>query len=168
MATPQIAKIVSGGQTGVDRAALDVAIFLEIPHGGWCPRGRRAEDGEISNVYQLTETPSANYTVRTEKNVVDSDGTLIIFRQAMTRGTGLTASFARRHNRPCLTIDVTPMEDADDEDWINTTVEEIHSWLASENVLVLNVAGPRASTSAGIANQAHTLLLNTLAEVNVI
>jgi hypothetical protein len=70
-------KIVSGGQTGADRAALDWAIFHDLPHGGWCPKGRKAEDGVIPDQYQLTETSSASYPQRTQWNVRDSDGTVI-------------------------------------------------------------------------------------------
>ena len=167
MPSPSVSKIVSGGQTGVDRAALDVAIFLEIPHGGWCPRGRKAEDGPISDVYQLTETRSSSYVVRTEKNVTDSDGTLILYRNSMSRGTALTANFTRRHVRPCLAIDIAAMQSSDsDEDWIGQKVEEIHAWLIQEAIGTLNVAGPRESTSSGITAHAHTLLLNAFAEIN--
>ncbi len=166
MLAPTIAKIVSGGQTGVDRAALDVAIFLEIPHGGWCPRGRRAEDGSISNVYQLTETGSSNYVVRTEKNVTDSDGTLILYRNRMSRGTALTASYTRRHHRPCLAIDIAAIQSGDSDDaWISQNVAKIHNWLTEEDIRTLNVAGPRESTSNGITADAHTLLLNAFAEI---
>ena len=187
MTAPKISKIVSGGQTGVDRAALDVALALEIPHGGWCPRGRRAEDGVISNVYQLTETPSANYVVRTEKNVLGSDGTLILFRRRMSRGTALTASFTRRHSKPCLSIDLAAMQSADVElwddasvddeeagdsaftsptsDWLAHRAAEIHQWMVRENVRIVNVAGPRESTNAGIAQDAYRLLFQTLIDV---
>ncbi len=173
MPAPTIARIVSGGQTGVDRAALDVAIFLEIPHGGWCPRGRRAEDGPISKVYQLTETGSANYVVRTEKNVIDSQGTLILFRDSMTRGTALTASFARRHNRPCLAIDIAEMQSADHDDgdaaaWMAGQVGNIHTWMVKFGIELLNVAGPRESTTEGISADAHALLMKTFAEINVV
>ena len=167
MPAPTISRIVSGGQTGVDRAALDVAIYLEIPHGGWCPRGRRAEDGTISTAYQLTETSSSNYVVRTEKNVTDSDGTLILYRDRMSRGTALTASFARRHRRPHLGIDLAPMQtDDSDEAWIELQVEEIHQWLVKEAIEVINVAGPRESTTAGISTDAHRLLLSVFAEIS--
>ena len=74
-----IKKIISGGQTGADRAALDVAIKLGIRHGGWIPKGRKTEDGPLSDKYQLQEMPTASYPARTEQNVIDSDGTLIIF-----------------------------------------------------------------------------------------
>ena len=100
-----LTKIVSGAQTGVDRAALDAAIFLNIPHGGWCPRGRRAEDGAIPAVYQLKETTERNYAVRTEKNVVDSDGTLILFLKQISGGTELTEKLTKKHRRPLLCVD---------------------------------------------------------------
>ncbi len=90
LATLPIAKIISGGQTGVDRAALDVAIELELPCGGWCPRGRLAEDGTVPDRYPLQETRSAEYAERTERNVIDSDGTLIIATRPLTGGTALT------------------------------------------------------------------------------
>lgn len=79
-------KIVSGGQTGVDRAGLDFAIALGIPHGGWCPKGRKAEDGPIDNRYQLQETPRADYLQRTEWNVRDNDGTVIFTVNATLSG----------------------------------------------------------------------------------
>lgn len=88
-------KIVSGGQTGVDRAGLDVAIQLGIDHGGWCPKGRRAEDGRIPGCYQLAEADSDEYAFRTERNVVDSDGTLILFFATLRGGTELTYRLAR-------------------------------------------------------------------------
>src|SRR2546428_7239726 len=98
-----IEKIISGGQTGADRAALDFAIARGIPHGGWCPRGRLAEDGVISDRYQLTETPSANSAQRTEGNVRDSDGTVIFsIGPKLTGGSKQTAEFARQHRKPCL------------------------------------------------------------------
>ena len=86
-----VEKIVSGGQTGVDRAALDVALELGIPCGGWCPRGRRAEDGALSARYPLMETPSDDYVQRTTWNIRDSDGTLILTRGEPTGGTAQTA-----------------------------------------------------------------------------
>ena len=167
MPVPLVSKVVSGGQTGVDRAALDVAIFLEIPHGGWCPRGRIAEDGPVADAYQLTETRTSRYVVRTEKNVTDSDGTLILYRDRMSRGTALTASFARRHERPCLTIDIAAMQnDGSDEDWMGRAVEQIHQWLVQEAIETLNVAGPRESGSPGITADAHKLLLNVFGDVS--
>src|ERR1035441_7394678 len=98
-------KIVSGGQTGVDRAALDFAIRHGYEHGGWCPRGRRAEDGIIPPIYRLRETDSAHYDERTEKNVVDSDATLIVARKKELFGeTALTKDLAGRYGRPVLVV----------------------------------------------------------------
>ena len=99
-------RIVSGGQTGVDRGALDAAIELGIPHGGWCPCGRLAKDGEIPARYGLTETESPDYALRTEKNVLDSDGTLILCRGRPRGGTDLTLRLARQHDKPHLVLDL--------------------------------------------------------------
>ncbi|PSQ85488.1 MAG: molybdenum cofactor carrier, partial [Bacteroidetes bacterium QH_2_63_10] len=89
-------KIISGGQTGVDRAALDAALAFNVPVGGWCPKGRRAEDGQIPDRYPLEETPSEAYEQRTAWNVRDSDGTLIITDGSLEGGTALTMTEARR------------------------------------------------------------------------
>lgn len=170
---PSLSKIISGGQTGVDRAALEVAMFLEIPHGGWCPKGRRSEDGPISEIFDLIETPSFNYTVRTEKNVVESDGTLILYRDVITRGTGLTVNYAKRHNRPYLCVDLREMSETgaisdQDNEAIETAAQEILTWLADQNINVLNIAGPRESTTPHINSQSHTLLLNAFANISVV
>lgn len=99
-------KIVSGGQTGVDRAALDTALELGLPCGGRCPRGRKAEDGPIPARYPLTETSSAEYAQRTEWNVRDSDGTLVLTRGQPTGGTALTIELAERLGKPYLVVDL--------------------------------------------------------------
>jgi len=144
----QPAKIVSGGQTGVDRGALDAAMALGIPHGGWCPKGRLAEDGPIRSIYQLTETDSAVYAVRTERNVVDSDATLIVCRGRPTGGTDLTLRLARRHAKPHLVVDLN-----------GPVLAKIRRWLAKVRPATLNVAGPRESQAPGIAAQAKELLI---------
>jgi len=141
-------KIVSGGQTGVDRAALDVALELGTLHGGWCPRGRLAEDGAIARRYQLTETESSDYAVRTEKNVLDSDGTLILCREETSGGTELTRRLAFQHGKPCLVVDLNRPPPADD----------VHRWIFENEIETLNVAGPRASQNRGIACQARQFL----------
>lgn len=145
-------KIVSGGQTGVDRAALDAAIFLEIEHGGWCPQGRRAEDGRIDSVYQLTETNEADYAVRTEQNVIDSDGTLILHFGKISGGTKLTLKLAKRHNRPCLALDLAGEVDH------ALRITHVCDWIIRENIQVLNVAGPRESSSPGITKRSEEFL----------
>lgn len=143
-----ILRIVSGGQTGVDRAALDVAMRLGIAHGGWCPKGRRAEDGPIDPKYQLTETNSSDYVDRTERNVVNSDGTLLLYRQRLTRGSLLTSQMAKRHTKPILRVRLDRA----------VSVDRIVGWIADHEIRVLNVAGPRASSSPGIERQVIALL----------
>jgi len=157
----RVEKIVSGGQTGVDRAALDVAIFREIPHGGWCPKGRRAEDGAIPEIYQLKETDSIDYSIRTEQNVIESDGTLILYSKVLKGGTELTRRFAKQHQRPHLCIDLSEP----DNDRSSQTKTRI--WLADHNIGVLNIAGPRASSCAEIAKRAESFLLGVFEESNI-
>lgn len=128
-------KIVSGGQTGVDRAALDAALDLGVSCGGWCPKGRLAEDGSIPACYPLQETASRRYRVRTRQNVRDSDATLILNLGPLEGGTALTAGFASEHDRPCMLVDLDGAED----------IAYVLNWLEKNNISVLNVAGPRAS-----------------------
>jgi hypothetical protein len=146
-----ILKIVSGGQTGVDRAALDVAIQLGIPHGGWVPKGRVAEDGPLPETYRMRETATAIYAERTEKNVIDSDGTLIVSRGELTGGSELTRELALKHGRPWLHLD------------LNRTTAfhsavRITQWLSAYSIRILNVAGPRASKDPRIYHDTLALL----------
>jgi len=142
------ARVISGGQTGVDRAALDVAIELGMAHGGWCPRGRLAEDAPIPAQYRLSETDSPDYAVRTERNVLDGDATLILCRGRPGGGTELTERLAERHGKPHLVVDLERSPDPDDA----------ARWLQTCRPVVLNVAGPRESQSRGIAAQAAGFL----------
>ena len=128
-------RIVSGGQTGVDRAALDVAITLEIPHGGWCPLGRLAEDGPIPDYYLLQEHPSPKYSDRTKRNVQDSDATLVLYRANLEGGTFKTLHYAQSIGKPCLKVNLTHPG----------RIERVREWLVDNRVQTLNVAGPRAS-----------------------
>jgi hypothetical protein len=137
-----LSKIISGGQTGVDRAALDAAISCKIPHGGWCPKGRKAEDGLIEEIYLLEETPSDDYSQRTEWNVRDSDGTLIIVNASPMGGTALTIQLAITLSKPYLVFDAS----------VNKNLYEIIQWLKENNISTLNVAGPRASQADNIYN----------------
>ncbi len=130
---------MSGGQTGVDRGALDAAIALGVPCGGWCPRGRRAEGAPIPDAYPLRETPTAAYPERTAWNVRDSDGTLVLALGVPSGGTALTAALARRAGKPVLVV--APATDR---------VAEAAAWLARERIRTLNVAGPRESEAPGI------------------
>ena len=149
-------RIVSGGQTGVDRAALDVAIALGIPHGGWCPRGRRAEDGRIPDRYAMREHASPEYAARTEQNVVDSDGTLVLTIGVPRDGTALTVRLAGRHAKPCLVVDLeaTP------------SPATVAGWIAAHAIDVLNVAGPRESTQPGVGGKAMAYLERVLASAS--
>ena len=166
MRAPYLHKIVSGGQTGVDRAALDTAISLGIDHGGWCPRGRRAEDGRIPNGYRLKETSQRDYSIRTEQNVIDSDGTLILYRHQTTGGTELTRKLALKHHRPLLCIDLeaaflsfaNEVPDANSVDHDHPLI----GWFEQHQIQTLNIAGPRESTCPAIARQAQQFLLNVL------
>jgi hypothetical protein len=143
-----VKKIISGGQTGVDRAALDVALELGLECGGWCPKGRRAEDGPIPARYPLKETDSEQYPPRTEMNVCEADGTLIVTRGRPDRGTGLTLQLAQRYHKPFLVVDL--------DDAPKST--EIRKWLRSNRIHILNVAGPRESSRKGIYAEAVHLL----------
>ncbi|MBU4273516.1 MAG: putative molybdenum carrier protein [Planctomycetes bacterium] len=142
-------KIISGGQTGVDRGALDAAIELGMNHGGWCPQGRTAEDGRIPDRYELRETDSSDYPVRTERNVLDGDATLILCRCPLSGGTELTLRLAEQHRRPRLVVDLDG----------GVEPAEVRRWLEDNAVEVLNVAGPRESQSPGIADRAREFLV---------
>ena len=138
-----IEKIVSGGQTGADRAGLDWALANGVPHEGWCPRGRRAEDGEIAPSYRLRETPERNYLVRTEWNVRDSDATAIFSLAANLGGGSLaTLRFAERLGRPCLHLSRSASEDP---------AAQLREFVEEHRVRALNIAGPRASGAPEIA-----------------
>ena len=145
---PRLERIVSGGQTGADRAALDWAIAHGISHGGWCPSGRRAEDGPVAQRYALRETPSHEYQQRTRWNVRDSDGTLIISRAAELRGgSAYTVRCAERLGKPWRHIH--PGADS---------VENITGFLDQHRIRTLNVAGPRVSTDPGIYEYVFAVL----------
>ncbi len=148
-----IEKIISGGQTGVDRAALDVAIELNIPHGGWCPAGRRAEDGRIPDQYRLQETESWKYTQRTERNVVDSDGTLVLFRDKPTGGTAYTVRMINEHGKPFYLVDLS--QQLLDR---NAVIDDVIDWVTENGIRVLNVAGPRHQTDPSITEQSREFL----------
>jgi hypothetical protein len=133
-----IERLISGGQTGVDRAALDAALEKGFPCGGWCPQGRRAEDGRIPPQYPLREMASPSYPPRTERNVLDSDGTLVLYRQRPDQGTGLTMRLAHKHGRPLLVVDL-------EKETPRQASARILEWSRAHGIAALNVAGPRAS-----------------------
>ena len=145
-------KILSGGQSGVDRAALDVALELGIPCGGWCPNGRLAEDGVIASKYPLEQTPLVQYQQRTEWNARDSDGTLILTIGKPEGGTLLTIDFARKHKRPCLVVDLA----------LPVDVATVKDWILGHQIENLNVAGPRASKQPDVYDRAVVFLREVL------
>ncbi|HPA21544.1 MAG TPA: putative molybdenum carrier protein [Verrucomicrobiae bacterium] len=152
-----IEKLVSGGQTGADRAALDAAIALGLSHGGWCPKGRRAEDGTIPDRYALTETPGASYLQRTEWNVRDSDGTVVFtLGKAASGGSRKTIAIARVLGKPCLHIARDARGDA---------AALLRDFIGRHRVAVLNVAGSRESKEPGIGEWVGAVLTATLSAV---
>lgn len=131
-------KIISGGQTGVDRGALDAALEMAAPCGGWCPQGRKAEDGVIDARYPLSEMGSIDYIKRTKQNVIDSDATLIIYFSEIEGGTARTVEFCQRLSKPCYLIDAA-VELAED------AVLKLQEFIEKKDIRKLNVAGPRGS-----------------------
>ena len=144
-------KIISGGQTGADRAALDAAIQLAVPHGGWVPKGRRAEDGTIGPEYRLEEMPTESYPKRTEKNVLQADGTLILTHGSLTGGSRLTRDFAVRHRRKYLHIDLIRIP-------AFKAVRIISDWIGDNAIQVLNVAGSSAGKDPEIYDKTLRIL----------
>lgn len=143
--------LISGGQAGADRAALDFAIESGLEHGGWCPRGRKAEDGSIPPKYQLAETESANYRARTVRNVVDSDATLILNMGELAGGSLETLRIAERRGKPVRVVQLdSALSDHD--------IAGIREWLESARVQTLSIAGPRESRRPGTYDAALALL----------
>jgi hypothetical protein len=143
-----IKKIISGGQTGVDRAALDLAGDLGLEAGGWCPRGRRAEDGIIPDSYPLKETPGRDYEQRSEWNVRDSDATLILTTGKPEGGTQFTIEAAQRMEKPFYVVDLLAPRN----------LAGLQYWAEYEKIQTLNVAGPRESRVPGIKAMAMEFL----------
>lgn len=144
-------RIISGGQTGADRAALDFAIKHRYPHGGWAPQGREAEDGRIPLKYQLTELPAGGYRQRTRRNVEDSDGTLIVNLGELDGGTLATKIFAKKAGKPHYVAQV-------DDGATDEMAASVLAWLRAHHIKTLNVAGPRESKRPGIYQQTTALL----------
>ncbi len=152
---PSVMKIVTGGQTGADRAALDFAMANGIPCGGWCPKGRRAEDGSISPRYRLQETPSKSYWQRTERNVRDSDGTVIFtVSVTLTGGSKLTAKFTNKHRTPCLHLSVEAAGDG--------AAALLRRFIDRNAIRALNVAGPHASQEPSVGEFVQRILTKSI------
>jgi len=146
-AAPPSFKVISGGQSGADQAGLNWAIAHNLPHGGWCPKGRRSEDGPIDSRYLLIETPSSNYLERTEWNVRDSDATLIFtLTEKLDGGSKNTKELAEKLGKPWRHIHprVHP--------------KFIASFLAKHEVKILNIAGKRESSAPGISKWVAEML----------
>jgi len=144
--TNTVPKIISGGQTGVDRGALDACLDMNFPCGGWCPKLRKAEDRRIPEKYPLTETPESDYESRTRKNILDSDGTLIISDIPLSGGTLLTKTTSEKLKKPFLVVSH------------NTSVQKIEDWITEHNIVILNVAGPRQSEWPEAYNSSYRLI----------
>lgn len=150
-----ITKIISGGQTGADQAALDAAIEFGIPHGGWIPKGRKTERGRLPDRYHLKEISSIDYQKRTELNVIDSDGTLILSHGKLTGGSALTQKLAAKHRKPCLHMDLNAIDQS-------KVIEIITAWIDARDIKILNVAGPRASKDGAIYGDTKKLLASVI------
>jgi hypothetical protein len=169
-----ITKIISGGQTGADRGGLDAAIHCNLPHGGWCPRGRKAEDGVIPVKYHLTEMPSAAYLPRTKTNVVDADATVIFTYGPLSGGSLKTMTYARHLEKPYYEVDLSRTRH-------KKAVVEIMQWLAGDEALndydayfayppaacILNVAGSRETHAPGIQDRVFRLMADVLRNENL-
>jgi predicted Rossmann-fold nucleotide-binding protein len=151
----KIAKIISGGQTGADQAALDVAIQLGIPHGGRIPKGRKTERGPLPSKYRLQEMPADSYPARTEKNVLESDGTLVISNGELSGGSEYTRQMAEKHNKPWIHVDANAVS-------VEAAVQIVRAWISGNEIEVLNVAGSRASKDPQIYSTAKKILKELL------
>lgn len=147
-------KIISGGQTGVDRGALDAALDTGIECGGTCPAGRKAEDGVIPAIYPLTELDSNVYSDRTRQNIIDSEATLILHFGRLEGGTAFTQRCCMTENKPYLVIDVSKDEQA-------VLAQNILDFIRRNKVQLLNVAGPRAS-KVPVAQEQTRLLITAV------
>lgn len=152
-----VEKIISGGQTGADWAALDFAILYNLPHGGWCPKGRLAENGTIDERFNLKETPSDDYLQRTEWNVRDSDGTVIFsIGPTLTGGSKHTAEFAVKHQKPCRHISAAHSTEPPESALVR--------FIQQNQISVLNVAGPRAFEEPGVGQFVEQVLEKAFAQ----
>lgn len=151
-------RIISGGQTGADRAALDAALELCFPCGGWCPSDRRADDGALSSRYPLTELPSGGYRQRTIRNVTDSDGTVLFYFVSPTGGTRLTLTTCTRLNKPHLLLDASAVPHAQ-------AAAHIAHFIQVQSIGALNVAGPSERRNAGTYAYVHAVMRSLLEAV---
>jgi hypothetical protein len=146
---------ISGGQTGADRAALDVALKFNLPHGGWLPRGRKTESGPLPGIYHLKEMATGDYPARTRQNILDSQGTVIFSHGPLTGGSRLTKVLAQDLGKPHCHLDLTYMDRFE-------AALHVHAFIWENNLECLNVAGPRASHDPGIYEAVRAVLETVL------
>ncbi len=150
-----IKKIISGGQTGVDQAALDAAIACGIEYGGWLPAGRKTENGPLPMRYALVELESESYPARTRRNIVEADATLIISHGPLTGGSALTANIAQKMNIPYMHLDLNRLSG-------EVRLKKVQAWLQEIKPVILNVAGPRASSDSRIYQLSYDIVVELL------
>ncbi|MDC1141861.1 putative molybdenum carrier protein [Planctomycetota bacterium] len=150
-----LSHIISGGQAGADRGALDAAIDLGIEHGGVCPKGRKFDDGMIPDKYKLQEHGSSDFLDRAESNVVNSDATLILTFGRLTGASRQTAEIARKHNKVWLHLDLNA-------EATNYAVKAVGTWLGDHGIKKLHVGGGAESESAGLQGAVRDLLNRVL------
>ncbi|MBT8328547.1 MAG: hypothetical protein HKP52_07455 [Desulfofustis sp.] len=148
----RLEKIISGGQTGADQGGLDGAIACDVPHGGTIPAGRKTEAGMLPLSYTMHEIDSDRYSDRTERNVIDGDGTLILSHGPLTGGSALTQKVALQRAKPCLHIDFSRVE-------MHQACQRTAAWIENSGIKVLNVAGPRASSDPTIYEMTRELII---------
>jgi len=146
-----ITKIISGGQTGADRAALDVAIKYGIPHGGWIQKGRKTQSGVLQPKYQLKEMSTASFKDRIEQNVIDSHGSVIISHGTLTGGADYCFKMAQKYDRPCFHIDLNTLSQF-------TAASRLNTWIKENGIEVLNVNGSRSSEDPNIYKDTMDIL----------
>lgn len=157
----RLEKIISGGQTGADRAGLDFAIDHDMDYGGWVPKGRKTEDGSLPLTYHLQEMPTHDYAMRTLQNVLDSDGTVIVSHGFLTGGSALTRAFALKYKKSCLHIDLNVLS-------LPEAARTLFHWLEEKEIRVLNIAGPKAGKDPKIYEAVLRLLQETLTNYRVL
>jgi hypothetical protein len=151
----RLERINSAGEKGGDQAALDMAVELAIPHGGWVPKGRKTERGRLLEKYQLQEMPTDSYPKRTEQNVMDSDGTLIISHGQLSGGSELTRKMAEKHGKPWMHVDAGELS-------VEAAVQLVTAWINGNDIKTLNMAGPRASKDPKIYSTTKRILKGLL------
>lgn len=160
-----INKILSGGQTGADRGGLDASIVLGIEHNGYCPKGRKSEDGKIPKIYNMIETESDKYPPRTLLNIKNSDGTIIFTKTPMGRGSELTIKFCKQETKPYAVIYYSCFNS--DKNEIKTMITNTAEWIKFRKINCLNIAGSRESHCPGIQETVKNFLVEVINELRV-